>query len=166
MVRMLRREARMREESEGTEEVVQGHHDGGVKARHGPKVDVARTGEIGAPVKKDKDREEIGRGSLGRPNVDVQAVFAAREVECGKTDLRTVRSIGIRQSLAGPRVGRLGSDPAQGAHRWLGVGDALEAVHAVRQDSPDGSALDVNNRGIARARARVARGVRTTATSG
>src|SRR5260370_39253323 len=42
MVRILRREGRMREESEGTEAVVQGHHDGWGKARPGPPVDVAR----------------------------------------------------------------------------------------------------------------------------
>src|SRR5207245_10916640 len=97
----------MRQESKGSQAIVQRDHDGGTRLRDAREVEVARAGEVGASMEKNKDGQEIAGASLRHPDVDVQAVFAAGERGVGQAALHAVRPEGVRSAFSGPGAGRL-----------------------------------------------------------
>ncbi len=97
-------------------------------------VHVARTKLIASAVNEKQDRKFLVRHASRFPNVQEQTIFAragGRDAAAKRLDLRTPGSKLASQADAVPLHRRLGLPPAEVAHRWRRIRDALEGDDVV-----------------------------------
>src|ERR1035441_5849036 len=88
-----------------------------------------RSGDIASAVKPNHNRRRRLHWPGGRPDVQLQAVFAADNIQVATLIARRPESRGIADSAPGLRWKRF--VPAQVADRWFRKGDVLEDCYTI-----------------------------------
>ena len=151
----LRGQGRMGQEAEYPQPVLDADHDdiaprqAGAAACDGRLAEPAVAAHEAAAVNPHHDRQRFAIRAIGGcPDVQVQAVFALRELGAG---LRADGGVVGGYERLGPGVGRLGRTPAQLAVRRLGEWDAQEGGDvgaAFRSEPLDRAGVGLDQEGV------------------